>query len=126
MSQNYAFMGSAYLSQYEADRRSASDHKASLNLDKAYLYSTQAVDLDPRSDFAQFQLGIVFCASNRAHEAVESLAKAVVLKGRFREIARENLESVYRLINGGSLEGLDALLEQAQANLGAEPSRSSL
>lgn len=126
MSQNYAFMGSAYLTQYEADRRSASGHEASLNLDKAYLYSTQAVDLDPRSDFAQFQLGIVFCASNRAHEAVESLAKAVVLKGRFREIARENLESVYRLINGGSLEGLDALLEQAQANLGAEPSRSSL
>ena len=125
MAQNYAFMGSAYLSQYETDRRSASNHKG-LNLDKAYLYSNQAVDLDPRSDFAQFQLGIVFCASNRAHEAVESLAKAVVLKGRFMEVARENLESVYRLINGGSLEGLNDLLAQAQADLTAQPSRSSL
>ena len=95
MSQNYAYMGSAYLSQYEAGRRDPSNPNAGLNLRKAHLYSSRAVELAPRSDFAQFQLGIVFCARNQVVEAIEPLAKAVVLDGRFAEIARENLELVY-------------------------------
>ncbi len=125
VAQNYAFMGSAYLSQYETGRRKASNHEASLNLDKAHLYSTQAVDLAPRSDFAQFQLGIVFCARNQAVDAIKPLARAVVLKGRFGDIARQNLESVYRLIYEGSLEGLEDLLAQARVDL-ANGVRSSI
>lgn len=117
MSQNYAYMGSAYLSQYEADRRDPSSTSAGLNLQKAHLYASRAVELAPRSDFAQFQLGIVFCARNQVVEAVDPLAKAVVLNGRFGEIARENLESVYRAINQGSLDGLDDLLAQAKHEL---------
>lgn len=117
MSQNYAYMGSAYLSQHEADRSNPSDRDAGLNLQKAHLYSSRAVELAPRSDFAQFQLGIVFCASNQVVEAIEPLAKAVVLNGRFGEIARQNLESVYRAINQGSLEGLEDLLAQARHEL---------
>lgn len=117
MSQNYAYMGSAYLSQYEADRRDPSNPNAGLNLQKAHLYSSRAVELAPRSDFAQFQLGIVFCASNQVVEAIEPLAKAVVLNGRFGEIARENLEAVFRAINQGSLDGLEDLLAQARHEL---------
>ena len=117
MSQNYAYMGSAYLSQYEADRRDPSNPNAGLNLQKAHLYSSRAVELAPRSDFAQFQLGIVFCASNQVVEAIEPLAKAVVLNGRFGQIARENLELVYRAINQGSLDGLEDLLAQAKHEL---------
>lgn len=117
MSQNYAYMGSAYLSQYEAGRRDPANPNAGLNLQKAHLYSSRAVELAPRSDFAQFQLGIVFCARNQVVEAIEPLAKAVVLNGRFGEIARENLESVYRAINQGSLEGLEDLLAQAKHEL---------
>lgn len=117
MSQNYAYMGSAYLSQYEAGRRDPANPDAGLNLQKAHLYSSRAVELAPRSDFAQFQLGIVFCASNQVMEAIEPLAKAVVLNGRFGKIARENLESVYRAINQGSLDGLEDLLVQARHEL---------
>ena len=117
MSQNYAYMGSAYLSQYEADRRDPSNPNAGLNLQKDHLYSSRAVELAPRSDFAQFQLGIVFCASNQVVEAIEPLAKAVVLNGRFGEIARENLEAVFRAINQGSLDGLEDLLAQARHEL---------
>ena len=117
MSQNYAYMGSSYLSQYEADRRDASNRNAGLNLQKAHLYSSRAVELAPRSDFAQFQLGIVFCARNQVVEAIEPLAKAVVLNGRFGEIARENLELVYRAIHQGSLDGLEDLLAQARLDL---------
>lgn len=117
MSQNYAYMGSAYLSQYEADRRDPSNPNTGLNLRKAHLYSSRAVELAPRSDFAQFQLGIVFCARNQVVEAIEPLAKAVVLNGRFAEIARENLESVYRAIHQGSLDGLEDLLAHAKHEL---------
>ena len=117
MSQNYAYMGSSYLSQYEADRRDPSNRNAGLNLQKAHLYSSRAVELAPRSDFAQFQLGIVFCARNQVVEAIEPLAKAVVLNGRFGEIARENLEAVYRAIHQGSLDGLEDLLAQAKLDL---------
>ncbi len=117
MSQNYAYMGSAYLSQYEAGRRDPSNPNAGLDLRKAHLYSSRAVELAPRSDFAQFQLGIVFCARNQVVEAIEPLAKAVVLNGRFGEIARENLELVYRAIHQGSLDGLEDLLAQARHEL---------
>ena len=117
MSQNYAYMGSAYLSQYEAGRRDPANPNAGLNLRKAHLYSSRAVELAPRSDFAQFQLGIVFCARNQVVEAIEPLAKAVVLNGRFGEIARENLELVYRAIHQGSLDGLEDLLAQARLDL---------
>jgi len=117
MSQNYAYMGSAYLSQYEADRRDPSNPNAGPNLQKAHLYSSRAVELAPRSDFAQFQLGIVYCASNQVVEAIEPLAKAVVLNGRFGQIARENLELVYRAIHQGSLDGLEDLLAQAKYEL---------
>ena len=117
MSQNYAYMGSAYLSQYESDRRDPANPNAGLNLRKAHLYSSRAVELAPRSDFAQFQLGIVFCARNQVVEAIEPLAKAVVLNGRFGAIARENLEAVYRAIHQGSLDGLEDLLAQARLDL---------
>ncbi len=117
MSHNYAYMGSSYLSQYEADRRDPSNPDAGLSLQKAHLYSSRAVELAPRSDFAQFQLGIVFCARNQVVEAIEPLAKAVVLNGRFGEIARENLELVYRAIHQGSLDGLEDLLAQAKHEL---------
>ncbi len=117
MSHNYAYMGSSYLSQYEAERRDPSNPDAGLNLQKAHLYSSRAVELAPRSDFAQFQLGIVFCARNQVVEAIEPLAKAVVLNGRFGEIARENLEAVYRAIHQGSLDGLEDLLAQAKLDL---------
>ncbi len=117
MSQNYAYMGSAYLSQHEAGRNNSSDRDAGLNLQKAHLYSSRAVALAPRSDFAQFQLGIVFCARNQVLEAIEPLAKAVVLNGRFGQIARENLELVYRAIHQGSLDGLEDLLAQAKHEL---------
>ena len=117
MSQNYAYMGSSYLSQYEADRRDPSNPNAGLNLQKAHLYSSRAVELAPRSDFAQFQLGIVFCARNQVVEAIEPLARAVALNGRFGEIALENLESVYRAIHHGSLDGLEDLLSQVRLDL---------
>ncbi len=116
---NYAYMGSAYFSQYELNRVKPS-HDVGLNLDKAYTYSSLAVKLDPKSDFALFHLGLVFCARNRFDEALHSLARAVVLKGAFVNIAKENLESVYKSINQGSAEGLGEVLEKARIDLAME------
>ena len=90
LASSYAYMGSAYFSQYEIDRVRLS-RDPGLTLDKAYTYSSLAVKLDPKSDFAQFHLGLVFCARNSIDEALHSLARAVVLKGAFLDIANENL-----------------------------------
>ena len=119
LASSYAYMGSAYFSQYEIDRVRPS-RDPGLTLDKAYTYSSLAVKLDPKSDFAQFHLGLVFCARNSIDEALHSLARAVVLKGAFLDIAKENLESVYKSINQGSSDGLGELLEQARIDLAKE------
>jgi tetratricopeptide (TPR) repeat protein len=119
LASSYAYMGSAYFSQYEIDRVRLS-RDPGLTLDKAYTYSSLAVKLDPKSDFAQFHLGLVFCARNSIDEALHSLARAVVLKGAFLDIAKENLESVYKSINQGSSDGLGELLEQARIDLAKE------
>ena len=120
IAKNYAYMGSAYFSQYESDRRKPDNDEASLKLDKAYTYSSRAVELNPNSDFAHFQLGLVFCARNLVADALYSLARAVVLGGAFVDTARENLELVYKSFNQGSSEGLDEVLEQARADLVAK------
>jgi tetratricopeptide (TPR) repeat protein len=118
---NYACLGSVFFEKYETERRksSASHPETALHLEKAADYLGKAVALDPRSAFAQFHLGIVFAAQNLLDEAMGSLAKAVVLEGALVDIARENLETIYRAIHRDSLDGLDEVIEKARTDLGA-------
>ncbi len=85
---------------------------------KAYGYLTKAVELMPRYDFAQFQLGVLFAYRNEADKAINSFAKAVAIGGGFAPSARKNLEAVYKVTHKNSLDGLENLVSKAKEELG--------
>ncbi|MEW5976163.1 MAG: hypothetical protein AB1898_10210 [Acidobacteriota bacterium] len=94
---------------------------AAIQLAKAYGYLTRSVELNPRSDFAQFQIGVVFAYQNQAAKAMDAFAKSVVLNGGLAEASRRNLEAIYKITHKNSLEGLDQLLAKAKESLGPLP-----
>lgn len=76
-------------------------------LAKAQGYFTRSLELNPDYDFARFQLGIVYAYQNKAEQALESFARTVALNGGFAEMARQNLEAIYKVTHKNSLEGLE-------------------
>jgi tetratricopeptide (TPR) repeat protein len=76
-------------------------------LAKAQGYFTRSLELNPDYDFARFQLGIVYAYQNKAEQALESFARTVALNGGFAEMARQNLEAIYKVTHKDSLEGLE-------------------
>lgn len=76
-------------------------------LAKAQGYFTRSLELNPDYEFARFQLGIVYAYQNRAEQALEFFARTVALNGSFAEMARQNLEAIYKVTHKDSLEGLE-------------------
>lgn len=76
-------------------------------LAKAQGYFTRSLELNPDYDFARFQLGIVYAYQNKAEQALEFFARTVALNGGFAEMARQNLEAIYKVTHKDSLEGLE-------------------
>jgi tetratricopeptide (TPR) repeat protein len=76
-------------------------------LAKAQGYFTRSLELNSDYDFARFQLGIVYAYQNKADQALESFARTVALNSGFAEIARQNLEAIYKMTHKNSLEGLE-------------------
>jgi tetratricopeptide (TPR) repeat protein len=81
-------------------------------LAKAYGYFTRSLELNPDYDFARFQLGIVYAYQNKAEQALESFARTVALNGGFAEMARQNLEAIYKMTHKDSLEGLEEFISK--------------
>ena len=79
-------------------------------LAKAQGYFTRSLELNPDYDFARFQLGIVYAYQNKADQALESFARTVALNGGFAEMARQNLEAIYKVTHKDSLEGLEEFI----------------
>ena len=94
-----------------------SSRLATLNLARAYGYLTKSLNEEPRSQFVQFQLGVVSTRLRRFPQAMNAFARASLLEGGYREISRRNLESLYRTTHQNSLDGLQDLLAQARADL---------
>jgi tetratricopeptide (TPR) repeat protein len=92
-----------------------------LDLAKSLGYLTKAVEYEPRYDYAQFQLGVVYVHRNQAEQAIASFAKVVAIGGNFAPMARQNLEAVYKLKNKNSLDGIDQVLAKAKAELEVKP-----
>ena len=95
----------------------AGSRLATLHLARAYGYLTKSLNEEPRSQFVQFQLGVVSTRLRRFPQAMNAFARASLLEGGYREISRRNLESLYRTTHQDSLEGLQDLLAQARAHL---------
>jgi tetratricopeptide (TPR) repeat protein len=90
---------------------------AAIHLAKALTYLSKAVDLNPRYEYAQFQLGVVLAFQNQAAKAMEAFAKTIALEGGFKSMARQNLESIYKVTHKDSLEGLDQMIAKAKEEL---------
>lgn len=95
----------------------AGSRLATLHLARAYGYLTKSLSEEPRSQFVQFQLGVVSTRLKRFPQAMNAFARASLLEGGYREISRRNLESLYRTTHQDSLDGLQDLLAQARAEL---------
>jgi tetratricopeptide (TPR) repeat protein len=79
-------------------------------LTKAYGYFSRSLELNPDYDFARFQLGIVYAYQNKAPQALESFARTIALNGGFAEMARQNLEAIYKATHQNSVDGLEEFI----------------
>jgi tetratricopeptide (TPR) repeat protein len=89
----------------------------STNLTQAHQCLTKAVELNPQYDYAEFQLGVVYAYQNQSSKAMDLFAKTVVLEGSFKDMARRNLEAIYKLTHKNSLDGVEQLLSKAKEDL---------
>jgi tetratricopeptide (TPR) repeat protein len=87
------------------------------DLAKAAEYLSKAVELTPQYDYAQFQLGVVSAYQNQSGKAMDAFAKTVALEGNFKDIARKNLEAIYKVTHKDSLDGLDQVVSKAKEEL---------
>lgn len=159
LASNYASLGSAFLTKYEAARKarqqsspavpaapektidapaarpapanpakpaepakaasgsapSADPDTEMIHLAKSQSYFTRALELNPKYDFAQFQMGVVYAYQNRAEQAMQAFARTIALGGSFAEMGRQNLEAIYKVTHKNSLEGLEELIAKAKA-----------
>lgn len=76
-------------------------------LAKAQGYFTRSLELNAEYDFARFQLGVVYAYQNKAEQAMEAFARTVAVKSNFADMARQNLEAIYKLTHKNSLDGLE-------------------
>ncbi|MCI0420369.1 MAG: hypothetical protein L0312_14280 [Acidobacteria bacterium] len=90
-------------------------------LAKAQGYFTRSLELNPAYDFARFQLGIVYAYQNRAEQAMESFARTVALNGGFADMARQNLEAIYKVTHKNSLDGLEEFIARFKAQPAPAP-----
>jgi len=81
-----------------------------VSLAKAQGYFTRSLELNPDYDFARFQLAVVYAYQNKAEQALESFARTVALNGGFADMARQNLEAIYKVTHKDSLEGLEEFI----------------
>lgn len=80
-------------------------------------YST-LLSYDPKNDGAYLFIGLSYWKQQKLDMAQAAFARAVVLGGENSARARKYLEQIYGPLNNNSLDGLDAILEKAKADLG--------
>jgi tetratricopeptide (TPR) repeat protein len=93
---------------------SAAQNLAATYLAKGQGYLVKAVELNPQYEYAQFQLGVTYAYQNQAAKAMEIFARTVVLGGTFKDMARQNLEAIYKFTHKNSLDGMDELIAKAK------------
>jgi tetratricopeptide (TPR) repeat protein len=92
-------------------------NSGSTHLVKAHEYLSKAVDLNSQYDYAEFQLGVVYAYQNQSAKAMNVFARTVVLEGSFKDMARRNLEAIYKVTHKNSLDGVEQLLSKAKEDL---------
>jgi hypothetical protein len=76
------------------------------------------IEVRPKIGETYYFLGAVLTNDIKRPEAIEAFAKCVAVKNKLSEKARTQLETLYKLENGGSIKGLDEYLKKMQAGTG--------
>ncbi len=83
----------------------------------AYKHYSKAVELDPKMDFAQLQMGYICWRLGRVDDAIRCFARAVALNGPSAKDARKELYGLLRS-RYGSAENATRFIEAAKQELG--------
>jgi hypothetical protein len=70
-----------------------------------------------QNDEAYYYLGMCFWHANDTVTALKSFAKAYALNKPYAKTARSSMETLYKQLHNGSLEGIDAILRAASAEM---------
>jgi Tetratricopeptide repeat len=70
-----------------------------------------------QNDEAYYYLGMCFWQANDSVTALKSFAKAYSLNKPYSKTARSSMETLYKQLHNGSLEGIDAILRTATAEM---------
>jgi hypothetical protein len=76
------------------------------------------IKMRPRVGEVYYFQGVALKNQRKFPEAMDSLAKCIVLKNRISSKAREFLEYIYKGQNRGELAGIEKVIQKAQAELG--------
>jgi hypothetical protein len=71
----------------------------------------------PQNDEAYYYLGMSYWFASDTYNAQKSLAKAALLNKPYSKTARAQLENLYKQLHNGSLDGIDAVLRAAGAEI---------
>jgi len=70
-----------------------------------------------QNDEAYYYLGMCYWQANDTVTALKSFAKAYSLNKPYSKTARSSMETLYKQLHNGSLEGIDAILRTATAEM---------
>ncbi|MFN8007272.1 MAG: hypothetical protein U0V70_09665 [Terriglobia bacterium] len=71
----------------------------------------------PQNDEAFYYIGMSYWFANDTYNAQKALAKAALLNKPYSKTARAQLESLFKQLHNGSLNGLDTVLRAASAEM---------
>lgn len=71
----------------------------------------------PQNDEAYYYLGMSYWFASDTYNAQKALAKAALLNKPYSKTARSQLENLYKQLHNGSLDGIDAVLRAASAEM---------
>ena len=71
----------------------------------------------PQNDEAYYYLGMSYWFASDTFNAQKALAKAALLNKPYSKTARSQLENLYKQLHNGSMEGFDAVLRAAGAEM---------
>jgi tetratricopeptide (TPR) repeat protein len=97
----------------------AADSFTKKDLPKAIELYEKVIKFAPKSEDAWYFIGMAKWQLKDQKGAIEPFAKAYVIGGKlYSQKAKDNLDQLYKAEHNGSMDGLDAVIAKAKADLG--------
>ena len=97
----------------------AADSYSKKDLSKAIELYERVTRFNPKSEDAWYFIGMAKWQGKDQKGAIEPFAKAYVIGGKlYSQKAKDNLDQLWKAEHNGSMDGLDAVIAKAKADLG--------